>query len=222
MMEGIALYSIPGFEHLQILAIESGPVATNGYMLMDKIQGSSVIIDAPYQSVNVFMAHAEEQRLRITALWLTHSHWDHTADAELCAENQWDILIHPLDEYRLLDQAAHTVWPLPFTLGNVKPTGKINHGDILTCGDWTCEVIHTPGHTEGGVCFVDHEHSCAFVGDTLFSGSIGRTDLPGGDTNTLLKSIKDCLMILPSELVVFPGHGPLTTIGEEKLNNPFL
>ena len=122
----------------------------------------------------------------------------------------------------LLDQAAHTVWPLPFTLHNVKPTGLLKHGDLLICGDWTCEVIHTPGHTEGGVCFIDHEHSCAFVGDTLFSGSIGRTDLPGGDTDTLLNSIKECLMTLPDDFVVFPGHGPLTTIGDEKLNNPFL
>ncbi|NBP64215.1 MAG: MBL fold metallo-hydrolase, partial [Bacteroidetes bacterium] len=112
-MGGIAVYSLPGFEHLHILAIESGPVATNGYMLMDQIQGCAVIIDAPHESVKLFMAHAEEKKLGITALWLTHSHWDHTADAELALEQGWEVLIHPLDEYRLLDQAAHTVWPLP-------------------------------------------------------------------------------------------------------------
>lgn len=133
-----------------------------------------------------------------------------------------DILVHPLDAYRLLDQASHTVWPLPFTLKNVQYTRTIEQGDILTCGDWQCEVLHTPGHTEGGICFVDHQHSCIFAGDTLFSGSIGRTDLPGGDMQTLISSIRNVLLVLPQELVVFPGHGPLTTIADEQESNPFL
>lgn len=221
-MDGVHCYVLPDEQHLRILAIEAGPVATNGYMLMDMNMHSAIIIDAPYQSVNAFCSFAEENGLHITGLWLTHSHWDHTADAEICAEKGWDILIHPDDEYRLLDQSAHTVWPLPFTLGNIIPTGRINHGDILTCGDWNCTVLHTPGHTEGGVCFVDSMHSCAFVGDTLFSGSIGRTDLPGGNTDTLLASIAEQLMKLSDDITVFPGHGPLTTIGEERQNNPFL
>jgi len=222
MMDGMHCYSLPDAEHLQVLALESGPVATNGYMLLDMSKGCAIVIDAPHESIHVFSTFAAEKGVNIEALWLTHSHWDHTADAELCAEKHWEILVHPLDAYRLLDQQAHTVWPLPFKLENVNPTGMINHGDILSCGDWTCQVIHTPGHTEGGVCFVDHEHSCAFVGDTLFAGSIGRTDLPGGDTETLLSSIAQYLLPLPEETVVFPGHGPLTTIGEEQLNNPFL
>ncbi len=221
-MEQMNLYSIPNAEHLQILCIEAGPVATNGYMLMDMDSKSAVIIDAPHQSVRLFEAYAEEKELKISALWLTHTHWDHTADAELCAEKGMDILVHPLDAYRLLDQSAHTVWPLPFTLGNVQYTGIIEQGDFLTCGAWKCEVIHTPGHTEGGVCFVDRLHSCIFAGDTLFAGSIGRTDLPGGDMNSLLDSIKNSLLELPEDMIVFPGHGPLTTIGDEKESNPFL
>jgi glyoxylase-like metal-dependent hydrolase (beta-lactamase superfamily II) len=222
MMENMNLYSIPNAEYLQILSIEAGPVATNGYMLMDMQSQSAIIIDAPHESVKVFESYAVEKELKISALWLTHTHWDHTADAELCAKKGMDILVHPLDAYRLLDQAAHTVWPLPFKLGNVQYTGIIEQGDILTCGDWTCEVLHTPGHTEGGVCFVDLKHSCIFAGDTLFAGSIGRTDLPGGDMDTLLASIKKSLLNLPEDMIVFPGHGPLTTIGDEQENNPFL
>jgi hydroxyacylglutathione hydrolase len=221
-MEQMNLYSIPNAEYLQILRIEAGPVATNGYMLMDMQQKTAIIIDAPYQSIQLFETYAQEKDVTITALWLTHTHWDHTADAELCAEKGWDILVHPLDAYRLLDQAAHTVWPLPFTLNNVQHTVIIEHGDMLICGDWKCEVIHTPGHTEGGVCFVDHSHSCIFAGDTVFAGSIGRTDLPGGDMETLLSSIKNILLKLPEDMIVFPGHGPLTTIGDEKESNPFL
>jgi len=145
-MEQMNLYSIPHAEYLQILCIEAGPVATNGYMLIDMQETCAIIIDAPYQSIRLFESYAQEKNVKIMALWLTHTHWDHTADAELCAEKGWDILVHPLDAYRLADQAAHTVWPLPFTLGNVQYTGTIKHGDILTCGDWKCEVIHTPGH----------------------------------------------------------------------------
>ena len=222
MMENMNLYSIPNAEYLQILSIEVGPVATNGYMLMDMQSQSAIIIDAPHESVKVFESYAEEKELKISALWLTHTHWDHTADAELCAEKGMDILVHPLDAYRLLDQAGHTVWPLPFKLGNVQYTRLIEQGDMLTCGDWTCEVLHTPGHTEGGVCFVDLKHSCIFAGDTLFAGSIGRTDLPGGDMDTLLASIKKSLLNLPEDMIVFPGHGPLTTIGDEQESNPFL
>jgi glyoxylase-like metal-dependent hydrolase (beta-lactamase superfamily II) len=221
-MENMQLYSIPHTEYLQILCIEAGPVATNGYMLIDDKIKQAIIIDAPHQSMKFFEAYAEEKELKITALWLTHTHWDHTADAELCAQKGMDILVHPLDAYRLSDQVAHTVWPLPFTLGNVQYTRTFEHGELITCGDWTCEVVHTPGHTEGGVCFVDHKHSCIFAGDTLFAGSIGRTDLPGGNMDTLLESIKTVVLSLPEDMVVFPGHGPLTTIGDEQESNPFL
>lgn len=217
-----SLYTLPKAPHLMIACVEAGPVATNGYLLADTIKKTGIIIDAPYESLSVFNAIAEHLQISLAELWLTHSHWDHTADAEHCAARNMNILIHPADEYRLQDPMNHTVWPLPFTMAPVQPTRYIQEGDIVSVGDWQLTVIHTPGHTEGGVCFICHEHDCAFVGDTLFQGSIGRTDLPGGNAEELLQSIQSKLLVLPYEMVIFPGHGAISTIGEERENNPFL
>jgi len=161
--------------------------------------------------------------VRIQAIWLTHSHWDHTADAAaLTKATSAPILVHKADEYRLAEPNKHTVWRLPFEIDGVTAGGYFEHGSWVECGDWKFEVRHTPGHTEGSVCFIEHDYSIAIVGDTLFSGSVGRTDLPGGDTETLLASIGRELMSLSERTVIFPGHGECSTIGEERISNPYL
>ena len=159
----------------------------------------------------------------ITTILLTHSHWDHTGDAaKLQRATKAHIAVHPDDDYRLSEPNKYTGFPLPFTLEACKADRYLHAGDSLMLGAWTFEVRHTPGHTEGGICFIDHARKLAFVGDTLFAGSIGRTDLPGGDTATLLNAIRTQLFTLDDDFVVLPGHGNRTSIGTERRTNPFL
>jgi glyoxylase-like metal-dependent hydrolase (beta-lactamase superfamily II) len=120
---------------------------------------------------------------------------------------------------------AHTIWPLPFVIPAVHEFEAINgsSGSLsILRKTATLDWVHTPGHTEGGICLLDRPRQVAYVGDTLFAGSIGRTDLPGGDMETLCASIKQELFCLPDATAVLPGHGPTTTIGSEKLMNPFV
>ncbi len=209
--------------HLAIIPVEAGPVATVGYLVLDTQAAKAAVVDVPHGSAHIFMQLAGEHGVEIAAIWLTHSHWDHTADAaEIVRQTNAEVFIHRADEYRLFDPMKHSIWPLPFSIEPVLATGYFHDGDIITMGDWTFEILHTPGHTEGGVCLVDKKHSIALVGDTLFAGSIGRTDLPGGDTNTLLQSINNSLLTLDDDINILPGHGPASTIGTERKHNPFL
>lgn len=208
---------------MKIFTIEAGPVATNGYLVVDEKSHTAVVIDAPMQSADWFIKTAKQNGAQIVAIWLTHSHWDHTADvAQLIRETNASVVIHPDDEYRLLDPNAHTVFKMPVSFEPAKATNYIMHGSVIHLSNIAFEVRHTPGHTEGGVCFIQHEHKVVFVGDTLFKESIGRTDLPGGNHETLLKSIRRELLPLPDDYVCYPGHMDITTIGEERENNPFL
>ncbi len=216
-------YTLPSAPHLSLYAIEAGIAATWGYLCCDTQAKTAVVIDVPQGSTDFFLDKAIELGVRIQAIWLTHSHWDHTADAAaLTKATSAPIIIHKADEYRLAEPNKHTVWQLPFAIEGVEAGGYFEHGNWVECGDWRFEVRHTPGHTEGGVCFICHEYSLAIVGDTLFSGSVGRTDLPGGDTETLLASIGRELLTLPDRMLFFAGHGECSTIGEERISNPYV
>lgn len=208
---------------LAVYPVEAGPVATFGYMVTDTVQGVAAVIDVPLESAEYFIEVAEQENVRIESIFLTHSHWDHTGDvAKLQRATGAKIYIHPDDEYRLGKPNEYTSIPLPFTIEPCAADGFMRHGDIISCGGWHFEVRHTPGHTEGGVCFIDQAQKIAFVGDTLFAGSIGRTDLPGGDMNALLEAIRTQLFTLDDSIIALPGHGSHTTIGVEKRSNPFL
>lgn len=204
-------------------AYEAGPVATIGYLLVDVDHGLAVAIDAPQGVTDAMLDQLRTDNVRLAALLLTHTHWDHTADAStLVAATGCDVYVHAADVYRLTDPMAHTVWPLPFTIGAVVPTHVLQGGEVLRFGAMQFDVLATPGHTEGGLCFVDAAHHRVFVGDTLFAGSVGRCDLPGGDMDVLLDSIHDKLFTLTDDLTVYPGHGPATTLGTERVSNPFV
>lgn len=216
-------YQVPGALHLLIFGVESGLAATWSYLCCDTREKVGIIFDSAQDSSEVLTEKAAELGIAILAIYLTHSHWDHTADAaKLKRITNAPLFIHPDDEYRLAEPLLHTVWQLPFVIEGVSADSHLHHGDQIQCGEWNFSVRHTPGHTEGGVCFINDIHSIAIVGDTLFSGSIGRTDLPGGDTNTLLESIVNQLLTLPDEFVFFAGHGEISTIGDERMFNPFL
>lgn len=208
---------------MEIIPLECGPVATNCYILLDEFTKTALLIDCPPDSCDAILELSYEKDFKIEALLLTHSHWDHSMDsAELKEVAGVPVYIHKDDEYRLLDPMAHVTMQLPFDIEPVMPDGYLKHGDTILCGDMIVEVIHTPGHTEGGVSFVIHNKKICFCGDSIFRESVGRVDLPGGNREKLLDSLNNKLLALPDDYILFPGHGPRTTVGYEKSANPYI
>ncbi len=207
-----------------LMAVEAGPAATVGYFLLDRAAGQAWVVDVPMGSAEQYVALARQYGVRISRILLTHGHWDHIADAAvLQRETGAPIAIHRADAYRLSDPVELRLWQLPLPFEAVEAAEFLEHGQHLSSGTaWELEVRHTPGHTEGGICLVEHRRRCLFSGDTLFAGSIGRTDLPGGELQQLLRSIAQQLLSLPDDFRVYPGHGPPTTIGKERRENPFV
>lgn len=166
----------------------------------------------------------DEKNLQLQMVLLTHGHMDHVGAADIIAQKRQIPVIgpHQADLFWLnsLPEQSHH-FGFPHTESFI-PSRWLNDGEIIELGEVILEVLHTPGHTPGHVCFFHRDSATAFVGDVLFRGSIGRTDFPQGDHQTLLNSIKERLLPLGDSVTVVPGHGPNTTIGEERLHNPFI
>lgn len=209
---------------LQIQGFTSGPVDTNSFLIWDA-EKNGLIVDAPPESFDKVAAAIEREGISPAALVLTHTHWDHTADVNAFKDRFGEDLIvyvHPDDAYRLEDPMKYLMWQIPLQMKPFAPDRHLHHGDTLELGAMCFDVLHTPGHSEGSICLYDRTHTLLFGGDVLFAGSVGRTDLPGGDHETLMRSIREQLLPLPDETRVLSGHGPLTTIGEERESNPFI
>lgn len=204
-----------------IKSLAVGPIMANCFILGCTATREAVVIDPGDETERILMALAEE-KLRVKYILNTHGHFDHVgANKGLKEVTGADILIHPMDA-AMLEQLSVTAMAFGLTAENSPPCDQpLQDGDTVTFGDISLKVIHTPGHTPGGVSFY-HEDGAVFVGDTLFAGSIGRTDLPGGDYSTLLTSIRKRLFPLGDAVKVYCGHGPETTIGNEKRFNPFV
>lgn len=203
----------------EILAIPNGQFAQNCYLLIAP-GGDAVLVD-PGEDWETFLARIGERRARLSAIWLTHAHIDHILGvAEVHHATGAPVWLHPADLplYRNLPQQG--LW-FGFRAGPPpEPQHQLAHGQVLKVGATSFEVRHTPGHSPGHVCFVGSE--AVLSGDALFAGSIGRTDLPGGDYDTLIRSIRTQLLTLPDATRVLSGHGPETSIGVERRSNPFL
>jgi hydroxyacylglutathione hydrolase len=199
-----------------------GPFAENPYLLACAESGQAVFID-PGDAAPRLLRAIEEAGVKVQAILLTHAHLDHVgALTELREATGAPVYLHPADDVLL--QQAQAYWEI---FGKqIEPIAPAEHtlhdGDRVTFGKCELEVIHTPGHTPGSVCFYAPDDGTLIAGDTLFFQSVGRTDLPGGDTATLLRSIRTRLWELPDETEVLPGHGQPTTIGYERRNNPFV
>ncbi|MGB9772723.1 MAG: MBL fold metallo-hydrolase [Bacteroidota bacterium] len=205
-----------------IVTITSGPFQTNGYLVGNPETHVAIAIDVPPESVEDFVNEARMRQLAITQIIHTHGHWDHVADSALLkARTTARIFIHKLDETYLL-HPQEIIEGITFQFDPVLPDGYLDDGTSLTNNSIELNVIHTPGHTPGSACFFFPNELVLFSGDTLFAGSVGRADLPGGDWELLLSSIRTKLFKLPEETRVYPGHGPITTIQQEKLYNPFV
>ena len=208
---------------MEIITIETGPIPTNGYLLIDKKNKKGLIIDTPMDSANLFLTNINEQDIQIDGILLTHSHWDHTADSHLLSNlTNAPVFIHANDEYRLVNPNKNTIWDLPYTLEPHKPEKYLENKQLISCGEILLEVRYVPGHTEGSVCFYEKNEKVIFTGDTLFNSSIGRTDLPGGSFELLINSINTQILNLSDEILIYPGHGHSSSVGNERRYNPFI
>jgi hydroxyacylglutathione hydrolase len=205
-----------------IETFEAGPVATNGYLVADKRGGKAVVIDVPQGVAPLMVAQADEWKTPITYLINTHAHWDHFLDnAELLRLTGAKFGIHR-ESAPLLDIPQAQYFGLDLNIESTKPDFFLEEGKAFEVGELRFEILHCPGHCPGSVVLFERKERAAFVGDVLFAGSIGRTDLPGGDHQLLIDGIRGKLLPLGDDVRVFSGHGPVTTIGEERLTNPFL
>ncbi len=202
------------------------PFEKNGFVLGCERTREGIVID-PGDEVARLLDYVREERLAIKYILLTHGHMDHVSGvARAKAELDVPIGLHPDDNF-LYEAAVQQGLAFGIEVDPPPPVDFFYDGPgPWRFGDYQATVLHTPGHCPGGVCLqvgrIDEVGRQLFVGDTLFAGSIGRTDLPGGDHATLIRSITDVLFPLGDESEVFPGHGPSTTIGQERRTNPFL
>lgn len=199
--------------------------ATNTWVAAAEKGGMAVIVDAPPDPAAVGEL-VRDLDVTPVALLLTHGHVDHAGGAGAVSESfSVSAYVHPDDDFLTLDPESQ----LRMLFGSVPPGEyrppaefvALEDGQRLRLADLTIDVLHTPGHTPGHCCFLIEDHGILFSGDQLFAGSIGRTDLPGGDTAELMESMRRRVMPLRDDTRVLPGHGPETTIGRERRTNPF-
>jgi hydroxyacylglutathione hydrolase len=196
---------------MKVLVMPVGSYEANCYIIKDEASQEIAVID-PGASGNLLIKEIEKLQGKVKYIFLTHGHSDHTgAVKDLTEHFKAPIYISQKDEALIIKGE--------FMFGKIKVDGYIKDGDSLYIGNLEIKCIETPGHTPGGVCFLIN--GSLFSGDTLFAQSIGRTDLAGGDFETIIHSIKNKLFTLSEEIKVFPGHGPETSIKVEKKYNPF-
>lgn len=189
--------------------ISTGVYAENCYIV--KAGDREAVVIDPGDDAGEILDLLDRNGLRAAAVLLTHGHWDHIgAVPDVADAFQAPVMLHEADLPLLQEWAPREVRPARF----------LRHGDRVACGGLTVQVLHTPGHTPGSICLLAGRR--LFSGDTLFKGSVGRTDFPGGSAEALQLSIRDCLLPLPDDVEVYPGHGEPSTVGYERRYNPFL
>ncbi len=203
-----------------VKSLPTGPLEVNCYIVGCEATGKAMVID-PGGDVPAILALAAENDLTVVCVVNTHGHFDHIGgNRRLLEATRAELMIHAADR-PLLERADEHAAVFGLTAEpSPAPDRELVDGEILRLGELEFKVIHTPGHSPGGICLWSGDY--VFVGDTLFAGSVGRTDLPGGDHAALIRNIREKLLLLPEPTRVCPGHGPLTTIGREKDHNPFL
>jgi glyoxylase-like metal-dependent hydrolase (beta-lactamase superfamily II) len=208
---------------LEIVSFTLGPVQTNAYLVADSETKEAAVIDPAWDG-HVILAEAQKRGWRIGHLWYTHAHFDHIGGAGAIADalNPLPLVaLHPKDHVLWRAGGGGAFFGFDIDPGP-EPTIDFVHGMKLRLGNVDIEIRFTPGHTPGHcILYVPSEKVC-FCGDLIFSGSVGRTDLPGGNWDVLVESIKDQIFTQPDDTRLLSGHGPETRVGEERRNNPFV
>ena len=208
---------------MEIKQIRLAKMATFCYLIGDSASRTCALIDPAFETDRI-LENAGENDFQVTHIINTHAHSDHTAGNEaIKSATDAKIFIHERDAGQLQKLLNRTFSRVLGGKGSPKPDVLLKDNDNINIGDSSLKVLHTPGHTPGGICLYTEGH--VFTGDTLFVGAVGRTDLPGGSARTLLTSIREKIYTLPGDTLVWPGHdyGPLpsSTVQQEKETNPF-
>lgn len=208
---------------MRIHTIPAGPIETNAYLLTDAKRGEAMLVDAPHGVWDEIAPLLQQSGCRLAALLVTHGHWDHIGDAARIQALGVSLHAHAAD--RRLIETPEIMAPFMLPGIGVEPSlvdVEVADGTLLEIMGERIEVRHVPGHCPGSVLYYFASMGAAFVGDALFSGSIGRTDLPLGSFEQLARSIRKRIYTLPPATAVYPGHGPATTVAAERAGNPFV
>lgn len=225
MAKSSCLGAAPKFKlaSMEFRIYELPPIGTNAYLLLDTDRKEALLFDAPMNAWTEADKAMRELDCRLSALLLTHGHWDHIIDVAEIAKKGVPVYAHP-DDLSLIENPSQM--GSYFQPGLKILPGSVDHfienGQKLSLLGQTIEVRHVPGHSDGSVLFYIKELELAISGDAIFAGGVGRTDLPNGSMDVLSQSIRDNIYSLPDSTVLFPGHGPRTTVGEEMKTNPFV
>lgn len=199
-----------------------GPLQCNCSVIADENTREAMVID-PGDDIDDIVSILSKHSLSVKQIVITHAHIDHVGGAmKLKKATGAPILLNQNDSALLKMLDVQAAWLGMATPGPVQIDQSLSDGDKLRTGSLSADVLHTPGHTEGSICLYFAPEKKLIAGDTLFAGSIGRTDLPGGSYKKIIESLHERVLALPDETVVVPGHGELTSIGQERESNPFL
>lgn len=197
-----------------------GPIEENCYVLKDEETGEGIIIDAGDNGQEI-LAYVRDNGIDIKLLVNTHGHWDHIGAVDVLRDALGVQLAIHREDASMLTASEEEMAVYSVFVGKKKPAEiLLEDGDVINFGKSSLKVIHTPGHTKGGICL--YGGGCLFSGDTLFASSVGRTDLPGGDYHEILHSVNVALAQVADETKVYPGHGPASRMGRERRCNPYL
>jgi hydroxyacylglutathione hydrolase len=226
----LLIFSVAGapkdslLESVKLHLLSGGPLPTNAYLLTGAGKGEAVLIDAPgglWADLEPILAR---EKCKLGELWITHGHWDHTqGGAEIVRATGAMVRAHAADRELIENPRVMSAFAgEELNLEALKVNHWVDAGDQLTAVGAVAEVRCVPGHCPGNVLFYFKKQGAAFVGDALFKGSIGRTDLPGGSFDVLARSIREQIYTLPDATTVYSGHGSPTTVGDEKRGNPYV
>lgn len=209
---------------MKLHVLPAGVIRTNAYLLTAPERGEALLIDAPGDVWPQLEPILSTEKCRLAELWITHGHWDHMqGGAAVVRATGAKVTAHPADRVLIeTPEVMNEFMGEELQLEPLHVDRWVQHGERLPALGLTAEVRHVPGHCPGNVLFYFATVQAAFVGDALFAGSIGRTDLPGGNFEQLERSIREQIYTLPENTVVYPGHGPDTTVEAERSTNPYV